>query len=461
MKMDRELIRRGAMCELARRDFWEYCKLRAPDFYRDERAYLRDMCRTLQAFVESDKRVLVLCLPPRHGKSRTLTLLAQWLFGRDPTEKVMTGSYNEILSTSFAKAVRDGIAEEKFSPDRIVYADIFPGVKIKYGEAAASRWALEGQYASYLATSPSGTATGFGARKLIIDDLIKNAEEANNEALLEKQWTWFTDTMLSRTETGYQIIICMTRWASGDLAGRAMGHWPDAEVINMPALGPDGTMLCEDILPRTEYDEKLRTTSREIALANYQQQPIDLEGCLYSSFKTYETLPVDEKGNSLITGIYSYTDTADEGDDCLCSIVWGVYNHEAYILDLLFTKAPMEETEPATAAMLNRHMAARARIESNNGGRGFARSVDRELKALENYYTQVTWFHQSKNKQARILSNATWVMQHIYFPVNWVDRWPEYYEAMRRYQRAGKNQHDDAPDATTGVAETMLLYGEA
>lgn len=459
--MDREAIRRGALCELARRDFWAYCKRKAPDFYREERPYLKVLCRTLQAFVESGKRVLVLCLPPRHGKSRTLTLLAQWLFGRDPTEKIMTGSYNEILSTSFAKAVRDGIAEEKVSPERIVYSDIFPGVRIKYGEAAASRWALEGQHASYLATSPGGTATGFGARKLILDDLIKNAGEANNEALLEKQWTWFTDTMLSRTETGYQIIICMTRWASGDLAGRAMAHWPDAEVINMPALGPDGAMLCEGILSREEYEEKLRTTSREIALANYQQRPIDLEGCLYSGFKTYTALPVDEKGNSLLTGVYSYTDTADEGDDWLCSIVWGVYNHEAYILDLLFTRAPMEETEPAAARMLDRHRAARARIESNNGGRGFARAVDRELKTLENYYTHVTWFHQSKNKQARILSNATWVMQHIYFPANWADRWPEYYEAMRRYQRAGKNQHDDAPDATTGVAETMLLYGEA
>lgn len=459
--MDRALIRLGALRELARRDFWDYCRLKAPDFYREDRGYLRTMCRSLQSFAEGSGRVLVLCLPPRHGKSRTLTLLAQWLFGRDPTEKVMTGSYNEILSTSFAKAVRDGIAEEKFAPDRIVFSDIFPGVNIKYGDAAASRWALDGQYASYLATSPGGTATGFGARKLIIDDLIKNAEEANNEGLLEKQWTWFTDTMLSRTEVGYKIIICMTRWASGDLAGRAMEHWPDAEVINMPAMGEDGSMLCESILPKEEYEEKLRTTSREIALANYQQQPIDLEGCLYSGFKTYTKLPADEKGESLFTGVYSYTDTADEGADWLCSLVWGVYQHEAYVLDVLYTRAPMEETEPAAAKMFNDHKSGRARIESNNGGRGFARAVDRELKTLGNYYTQVTWFHQSKNKQARILSNATWVMQHVCFPVNWADRWPDYYEAMRRYQRAGSNQHDDAPDATTGIPETMVLYGEA
>ncbi|MBE6058413.1 phage terminase large subunit, partial [Clostridium sp.] len=59
------------------------------------------------------------------------------------------------------------------------------------------------------------------------------------------------------------------------------------------------------------------------------------------------------------------------------------------------------------------------------------------------------------NKKARILSNATWVMDHIYYPINWRDKWPEYYNAMVKYQREGKNKHDDAPDATTGVSEKI------
>ena len=50
-------------------------------------------------------------------------------------------------------------------------------------------------------------------------------------------------------------------------------------------------------------------------------------------------------------------------------------------------------------------------------------------------------------------------MDHIYYPVNWKDKWPEYYEAMMKYQREGKNEHDDAPDATTGVAENMSKAG--
>ena len=83
-------------------------------------------------------------MPPRHGKSRTAVLLSQWLFGRDPSEQIMTGSYNETLSTTFARAVRDGIAEERFDPSRIVFSDIFPQTRIKYGEAAAGKSGARG-----------------------------------------------------------------------------------------------------------------------------------------------------------------------------------------------------------------------------------------------------------------------------------------------------------------------------
>ena len=95
-----------------------------------------------------------------------------------------------------------------------------------------------------------------------------------------------------------------------------------------------------------------------------------------------------------------------------------------------------------------------ARIESNNGGRGFARNVRRILEQeLGSNLTIIKWFTQSKNKQARIYSNSTWVMEHIYFPEDWRNRWPEYYDSMIKYQREGKNKHDDAQDATTGIAE--------
>lgn len=451
--VDRETIIRGAKIELARREFFFYCHLKAPDFYKEDRKYLVDLCDGFQDFIQSDDEVMIVNEPPRHGKSRTAGLLVEWVLGNDKSQKIMTGSYNEILSTMFSKNVRNDIQEEKADENRIVFSDIFPGVSIKRGDGAMNLWSLEGGYNNYLATSPTGTATGFGATLLIIDDLIKNAEEANNELTKEKHWTWFTDTMLSRLEEGGKIIIIMTRWASDDLAGRALEHFKEAGAkirhISMKALQEDGTMLCPEVLSRKSYEAKVKTMGADIASANYQQEPIDLKGRLYTSFKTYSgELPQFKE-------IRNYTDTADTGEDYLCSINYGVtFANEAYVLDVLYTKEPMEVTELATARMLLDGEVNLARIESNNGGRGFARNVRRILEQeLGSNYTAIKWFSQTHNKQARIYSNSSWVMEHIYFPEDWRNRWPEYYNSMVKYQREGKNKNDDAQDATTGIAE--------
>lgn len=444
---------------MSRQSFWEYCKVKAPDFYKDDREYLKSQCEELQDFLKSDDQLMVINEPPRHGKSRTVGCFVEWVLGNDHSQKIMTGSYNETLSTTFSKGVRNTISEVKADKTKIVYSDIFPDTKIKYGDGAMNLWSLEGGYNNYLATSPGGTATGFGASIMIIDDLIKTAEEANNAAVLEKQWAWFTDTMFSRLEEGGKIIIVMTRWHSEDLAGKALKYFAELgwkiRHINYRARSLDGKMLCPEILSEKSYNAKKRIMGDEIFSANYDQEPIDIKGRLYTSFKTYTELPKDSAGNVLGT-VKNYTDTADTGDDYLCSIDYIEYNKEAYVINILYTKSGMEITEPDTAKMLYEDKVNVADIESNNGGRGFARNVDAILKnTYHTNHTIINTFFQSKNKKSRILSNSTWVMNHIYFPVNWKDKWPEYYDSMVKYQKEGKNAHDDAQDATTGIAEKI------
>ena len=452
MILTKDLIYQARLA-LARKDFWEYCKLIAPDFYCDDRTYLKDMCYQLQSFYESNEKVLVINLPPRHGKSRTATLFVEWLFGENPLLKVMTGSYNETLSTTFAKQVRDTILEEK-SEGILSYCDIFPNTQIKHGESSASKWALQGsQQTSYLATSPKGTATGFGCNIMIIDDLIKSSMEAFNENTLESHIDWFNNTMLSRTENGFKLIIIMTRWATNDLAGYILRSYKGVRHINYKAVQDDGTMLCDSILSAEDYAFKTKSMAKEIVLANYQQEPIDVKGRLYTQFKTYSKR-VEYKY------ILNYTDTADTGSDFLCSINYGMtFDGDYHILDILYTNEPMEVTEPATAKMLNKDNVGCAIIESNNGGRSFARNVKSELKKLNNTHCNVQWFHQSQNKEARIFSNSASVMANVYYPENWADKFPEFAEAMMRYQREGKNLHDDAPDCITGVYENPKPLG--
>lgn len=461
--MDREeRIKQGALIELAKREFFFYCQLKAPDFYKSDRTFLVNLCNGLQEFVESNEEVCIVNIPPRHGKSRTAGNLVEWCLGNDPTYKIMTGSYNETLSTMFSKNVRNSIQEEKADESKPVFSDVFPGVKIKYGDGAMNLWSLEGGYNNYLATSPTGTATGFGCNLMIIDDLIKSALEANNATVLENHWSWFTDTMLSRLEEGGKIIVIMTRWHSEDLAGRVLEWCQNSNkkyrhIKDKALLDPTRClMLCPEILSYESYKDKTSAMGEDIASANYNQEPIDLKGRLYTKFKTYEDIPRDIGGNQLFTEIKNYTDTADEGSDYLCSITYGVYNMEAYVLDIIYTQEAMEHTEGKVVKMLFDHKVNIADIESNNGGKGFARAVESILQQqFQTNKTSIKWFHQSQNKKARILSNATWVMDHIYFPKNWRDRWPDYYKDMNKYQREGKNAHDDAPDATTGIAEKI------
>lgn len=441
-------------CELARRDFWEYCKLLAPDFYLDSRQFLKDKCKAYQDFYESNEEYLIDNEPPRHGKSRTATLFVQWVLGKYPKDKIITGSYNETLSTVFSKGVRNKI-QERSAGDKLVYSDIFPNTRVKRGDGAANLWGLEGNDTnSYLATSPTGTATGFGADLMLIDDLIKNEYEARNDSIKEQHFTWFTDTMLSRREGKRKVIIVMTRWSSDDLAGRVMQTLDRQKkpyrLICYKAF--DGAkMLCEDILTREHYEDILNgDTGRDIVEANYNQTPIDLEGRLYTSLQTYEELPKN------IESIDSYTDTADTGSDFLCSIIYAVYDCKAYVLDVIYTQEGMEVTEDMVAKAHTEYKVNRARIESNNGGRGFARNVQRiAQEKYENRITHFITFTQTNNKNSRILTGSTGVMNNVLFPVGWENKWREYWRDMTRYQRIGKNAHDDAPDATTGVYEYL------
>lgn len=461
-KAQYEALQLEARLELGRRDFWEFCKLKAPDFYMEERAYLKNICHELQSFYEDETaRVMIINEPPRHGKSRTAGLFAQWVFGKNPKEKIITGSYNEQLSTTFSRGVRNDIMERKASKDKIVYSDIFPNTAIKRGNSAANLWSLEGQHISYLATSPGGTVTGFGASLMIIDDIVKNHEEAMNETVLENHWVWFTNTMLSRLEKGGKVIIIATRWNTKDLSGRAIDHYKSIGVpvrlITEKALQDDGTMLCDGVLDRAAYDLIVKTMGREIVEANYNQRPIDLVGRLYNlGFQTYKDVPRDDKGNSLIEEVCAYCDSADQGDDYLVNIIYGLYRGKCYVFDIYMTKDGMEVTEPETAKRLFEHKVNRAFVESNSGGRGFGRSVERILREKHHWYkTSIDLFTQSRNKKARILSSATWCQQNILFPVGWEVIYADFYGHVMSYQKEGKAEHDDPEDVLAGIYDKV------
>lgn len=457
-----EQVKRRATIELARRSFWDYCQARYPQHYKDDREYLRYLCDMLQWFYESsDKRFLVITIPPRHFKSLTASNFTEWAFGKNIHTKTMTGSYNETLSTTFARKVRDTISERPLKGGPMVYRSIFPKTRVKYGQASASLWALEGSSQdNYLATSPTGTATGFGANLMLIDDIIKNDKEAYNDAVLEGHWQWFTNTMMQRLEgDDYKVVIIMTRWAKGDLAGRIIdAYGDDVEQVAFKAVQDDGTMLCPEVLSRASYDLKTKEMNPDIIAANYNQEPIDVKGKLYpDDLMTYDAIPEAalKEGRR-----YNYTDTADRGTDYLCSIDYIEWQKEAYVLDMVITDEAMETTEPEVADMLVKDDIEIADVESNSGGRGWGRNVKREMFDRHgSNKTVIVDKPQTSNKEARILSSSTWVKNHVWLPHGYKSRWPAFGQQVHGYQKKGKNAHDDAPDVLAGIYERITGKG--
>lgn len=452
-RVEYAIVQRELAIRKARGDFWLFCQLLYPEFYKDDRLYLKDLCQTLQDFYEDkiDKKILVINMPPRHGKTFTARLFVLWMFGQNPRTKIITGSYNQILSSLFAQQTRDGIMVDNENIKAEYFKDIFPKVQIKYGDAAKGFWSLDGsEEKNYLATSPGGTSTGIGANYVIVDDIIKTAEEAYNERVLDSHWEWYNNTLAQRMERPRKQILIMTRWSNNDLAGKMLNKRKNSvHQICYKAVQDDKSMLCQEIMTHDEYLDVIQEMNLDIAEANYQQEPIDQKGKLYQNLKTYGHRSEYKK-------IWSYCDTADTGKDYLCSIVWGeTSDGRCEVLDVIYTQEPMEYTESAVSNQYINNKVNQARIERNNGGRSFARSVREKIKGK--CPVAIDDFYQSANKEARIYSNTAWIEQNVYFPEDWRTKWPEYYSAMTTYQREGKNKHDDAPDATTGIAETMSM----
>ena len=452
-------------CELARRNLYDYCITKSEKFYKDK-VYLKEVCDAIQEFENDDNELLIINAPPRHGKSFTAVNSAQWLLGRNPKYKMMTCSYNETLSMKFSRQVRNGIQEYVVNDDfkHITFRDVFPDVKIKYGCSSTQMWALDGNNEeNYLATSPSATTTGIGADFIIIDDIIKNKYEACNGTILEKHWEWFTDTLYSRLEGKRKILVFMTRWATKDLAGRLIKTFEDQgrkyRLITKKAYD-NGKMLNNDVLNYEQYQNLVKTIGEEIVRANYDQEPIDLKGVLYENLMEYDMDSMTENEKPKFVKIMANCDTADTGSDYLCSIIYGqTASKQNYILDVYYSQDSMEITEEEVAKRLTEFKVQYFYPESNNGGRGFSRSVERRCREMGNNFTVFKPYTQHLNKQARILSNATTVQLNVYFPKNWNIKFPKFYQAITEYQRIGKNEHDDAPDCLTSIVEKTKSSG--
>ena len=238
---------------------------------------------------------------------------------------------------------------------------------------------------------------------IIIDDPIK-PEDALSETIRERVNQRFENTIRNRVNSRHTpIIIIMQRLHEHDLCGYLQEIEPDQwRVLSIPCIETDKDGTEKPLWPHKHTLEelyKIRSANSYVFDTQYMQNPKPIEGLMYAGFKQYETIPVTKRDLRK-----NYTDTADTGADNLCSICYLETEIGCYVTDVLYTKKPMEYTEPATARMMTANHTQHANIESNNGGRGFARAVESQLRIGGNQTTSIKTFTQTDNKAVRIFS---------------------------------------------------------
>ncbi|MFI3305190.1 MAG: phage terminase large subunit [Rikenellaceae bacterium] len=426
--------------------------------------------KLLDSFARGEIRKLIVTMPPQHGKSLgATTLLPAYMLGLNPDLRIAIASYSSSLASKFNRRVQRLLESKE-------YAEIFPSTTIKRGAKPANyiRTSEEveiiDKQGSLLSVGREGSLTGNRVDCFILDDLYKDAMEANSPLVRENCVEWYTSVVKTRMHNTSSELVVFTRWHEDDLIGTLTRREPYEVFTSFEQIGtiPSNTWLYLNFealkstsptqLDPRQVGEALWESrqSRELLLEKraldplrfecmYQGNPSSKEGLLYGdNFAEYEELPTD------LLRRENYTDTADMGDDYLCSICYAVGRDGLiYVTDVVYTREPMEVSEPLVAAMLNDNNTSRAVIESNNGGRGFARSV--QALAAE---VKVEWFHQSANKQARILSNSATVIHRIRMPAGWQQRWQSLAAHLITYRRSYRaNRWHDAADVLTGVVE--------
>lgn len=177
-------------------------------------------------------KIFVITVPPRHGKSQMCSIdFPAWYLGRNPEKEIITASYSGELAQEFGGRTREKVNSKEFQA-------IFPDVKLREDEQSRGRWKTK-QGGGYVSVGVGGPITGRGANILLIDDPIKNREEAESEVYRDRVWSWFTSTAFTRLEPKGVVILIMTRWHLDDLAGRVMANKELAKrtkVIRFPAI---------------------------------------------------------------------------------------------------------------------------------------------------------------------------------------------------------------------------------
>ena len=435
--------------ELARRDFWHFCLYYDHDFY-SARSFLKDIAIAFQKVEEGTIKSLSVSMPPRAGKSYITSLFCAWTLGRNPSESVMRNTCTATLYLKFAYDVRAVIKSD-------AYSMVFPNVRLSDDKKNLQGWNTNhSKQVGYFGAGVGGTIIGFGATKVAItDDLYRGIEDALSDTTNDRIQQWKQSTHDSRFESGCARIDIGTRWSVKDVIGIAMSDGVYEESLIVSALDKDDRSFCESVMTTEEYHDKRLRTAKEIWVAEYMQEPVDVAGRLFGDiqYTSQEEMTAIIEANktqdnpSGVDGVVGYIDVADQGKDYTALAVCAIVKGTMYIVDYLFTRDNTDVTLPLCAGLLSKWQASYCRVESNSMGAMFSRNLQRLLPA-----TKLLQVHNTTNKDTRIIMQSAWIQMKFNFVLTGDAHQHQFISNTLGYSKEGKNKNDDAPDCLAGLS---------
>ena len=419
----------------------------------------RLLCEKLNQFSMGKIPRLMVFMPPRHGKSELVSrCLPAYLLGRDPNTSVIATSYSAALASRMNRDVQRLIDSDE-------YMRVFPNTRLNSKNVVSvaqgtwlrnsSTFEVVDQRGVYRSAGVGGGITGMGARFGIIDDPIKNQEDAYSIAYREKLWDWYTSTFYTRLEgEDAAILITLTRWHEDDLAGRLLQQAKDDptadqwEVLSLPAVCEEdkpydpreiGEALWPERFP-LKLLEKNKAQGMYVWNSLFQQRPAAMSGNLVHRdwLRYYSELPKDVDG-WLTSWDMSFKKT--KKGSFVVGQIWARKEGCFYLVDQFRNRVGFPDTIEAMRRVCAKYPKAKEHlVESAANGPAVIDTLHDEIPGLIPIGTN------GESKESRLVAVAPWLESgNVFFPVPahqpWVD---ELVDELVTFPNAANDDQVDA-----------------
>ncbi|MDH5664669.1 MAG: phage terminase large subunit [Nitrosopumilus sp.] len=386
----------------------------------------------LERILSGDLKQVIFSTPPRHSKTETITIrLAAKFLVEHPDKRVIIAAYNQTRANKFSRKIK---------------AIVAPLVALSKDRKAVNEWdTMSG--GGLLAVGVGGGVTGEGGDLVLIDDPVKNREEADSKIYQEKIYDWFTDDLFTRLEPDARLVITMTRWNYSDLVGKILDSEDAANytVINLPAIAEkddplgraEGEALCPDRYP-IEKLLKLKTILGKEFAGLFQGKPIAEEGAIFkrSYWNYYDQLPKEKIDNIVISWDTAFKKGAS--NDYSVGVVFIKSENKIYVVHVLRKRCDFPELKREFLALVEQYNPFVTLIEDKASGQ----SLIQDLK--DSTLIPVKAVKADTDKEARANAVSTMVETgNVLLPkqAHWLN---DFVEELERFPRA---PHDDQVDA--------------